>query len=308
MLPHYQVIYARDYHTAIVAFMPRLLFRRRLILEMNGLVAEEQRLKKRSVLNEVAAFILKLAERLATACSNMIIAVTPQIASHIMADYGCPAEKVKIISNGVNTETFYPIDDEVLLASCRKEFGIKEKAPVVLFVGNLAPWQGVEYLIQSAPAVLREIKDAVFLIIGDGILREEYEIQTARAGVADHFIFAGMVGYEKIPLCINLADVCVLPKRRLKSGYSPIKLYEYMACEKPVVSSRVEGLEFVEAERIGRLTEPEDARSLGRALLDLFKAPQERRAMGVKGRQLAQEKFSWESRVIEIEAILTKLA
>jgi glycosyltransferase involved in cell wall biosynthesis len=100
----------------------------------------------------------------------------------------------------------------------------------------------------------------------------------------------------------------LLPKRRLKSGYSPIKLYEYMACGKPVVASRVEGLEFIEEEGTGRLTEPEDILRLEKTLYNLIKEPQERLKLGGKGFQIARERFSWESRVTQIEEVLKKMA
>jgi len=100
----------------------------------------------------------------------------------------------------------------------------------------------------------------------------------------------------------------VLPKRRLKSGYSPLKLFEYMACGKPIVASRVEGLDFIEKEGVGRLVEPEDANSLKLGILGLLREPQKRAAMGQMGLQMARERFDWEAKVREIENILHKLA
>jgi glycosyltransferase involved in cell wall biosynthesis len=81
-----------------------------------------------------------------------------------------------------------------------------------------------------------------------------------------------------------------------------------MACGKPIVASRVEGLEFIEEEGVGCLIEPEDVESLRKALYDLIKEPQERIRMGQKGSQIARKNFSWESRVIEIEKVLKELA
>jgi glycosyltransferase involved in cell wall biosynthesis len=107
---------------------------------------------------------------------------------------------------------------------------------------------------------------------------------------------------------INIADICVLQKQRLKSGYSPIKLYEYMACGKPLVATRVEGLEFIEEDGIGRLVEPEDVVGLERALRDLIMAPQERIRMGQKGLQVVRERFSWELSITKIENILKEMA
>jgi glycosyltransferase involved in cell wall biosynthesis len=115
-----------------------------------------------------------------------------------------------------------------------------------------------------------------------------------------------MLNHEDIPFIINLADICVAPLRVMTG--SPIKVFEYMACGKPVVTSRIEGLEFVEAEGVGRLTLPEDIIGLEEALKELIKEPRKRAEMGQRGMWIARERFSWESRVVQIEDLLRKMA
>ena len=308
VLRRYDLLYARDYHTVIASFLPRSMWRKKLVFEVNGLASEQRELRGESFVNGFLVWILGCGERFATRWSDAIVSVTPQIASFLTDHYCCKAEKVKVVSNGVNTKIFQPIDDEVLLTKTREELNIRPEHRVVAFVGNLAPWQGVEYLIEMAPSLLKEISQVTFLVVGDGPMRKELEAAVKRCGLGDHFVFTGMVNYEKIPIYINVADLCVLPKRRLKSGWSPLKLYEYMACGKPVVASRVEGLDFIEKEGVGRLMEPEDANSLKLAILDLLQEPQKGALMGQKGVQMARERFNWETKVREIEHILHRLA
>jgi glycosyltransferase involved in cell wall biosynthesis len=81
-----------------------------------------------------------------------------------------------------------------------------------------------------------------------------------------------------------------------------------MACGKPIIASRVEGLDFIEKEGVGRLVEPEDTNSLKLAILDLLEEPQKGALMGQKGVQMARERFDWEAKVREIEHILHRLA
>jgi glycosyltransferase involved in cell wall biosynthesis len=307
VLPRSDVIYAREYYAVLVALLPRLLFKRKLIFEMNGLASEEQKLRDESFMNRIFSSLIKITERLATRCSDRIVSVTPQIASHLTTHYDCPPEKVLVIENGANTDRFHPIDDEELLLGLKRELRIERHEYIVAFVGNLAPWQGVEYLINAAPLLVRDIENIRFLIIGDGVLKGKFEEDVNKLRVADHFIFTGMVDYQQIPLYMNIADVCVVLKRKLRSGYSPLKLYEYMACGKPVVASRVEGLEFIEEEGAGQLIEPEDVIGLEKALQDLFRNSNKRVAMGVKGLQIAREKFSWDSRAMEISRILSAI-
>jgi glycosyltransferase involved in cell wall biosynthesis len=308
VLRRYDLIYAREFHTVVIAFVPRLVFHKKLVFEINGIANEEYRMKGDSIPNRVCAFLIEKAERFACAYSDRIVSVTPQIGSYLVQRYRADRAKIFSISNGVNTRKFFPIGNEQALNERRTRVGIGPKDKVITFVGNLAPWQGVELLIGAAPGVMSEIEGVKFLIIGDGKSREEYEREVGRLGLRSHFIFTGMVDYKEIPLYINLSDICVLPKRRLKSGYSPIKLYEYMACGKPVIATKMEGLGVIEEAGAGRLTDLEDRKGLEEAMKELLKDRAKRMEMGRKGLKMVRERFDWMLKVIEIEEVLRNLA
>jgi glycosyltransferase involved in cell wall biosynthesis len=307
-LLRYDIIYARDYHTAIIAFLPRILFNKKLVLEMNGFASEEEGLKGKSFFKNILVWAIKKMEKLATRCSNEIVTVTPYMATHLVQSYGCEPQKIEVIGNGVNIKIFYPINDEALLLDCRKRIKIAPGEIVITFVGNLSKTQGVEDIVKVAPSIIREIGNIKFLIIGDGMLKGDLEEEVKRLRLSEHFIFTGMIDYEEVPRYINISDICILLKRKLKSGWSPIKLYEYMACGKPVVASRVEGLEFIEVEGAGRLIEPGDLNDLKEVLFDLLTFPEKRVDMGQRGLKIAQERFTWDSRASNIEKILKELA
>jgi glycosyltransferase involved in cell wall biosynthesis len=310
-LPQYDVIYARDYHTVILALLPRLFFRKKLVYEINGIANEEQKLKKDSFLNRILVFLIEKAERMATRCSDRIVSVTPQILSHLMTNSFYHPEKVEVIGNGVDIKKFRPIHNEALLGEWKERLGIRKEEIVIAFVGNLARWQGVNILIESAIRLLSRGERLKLLLVGDGPLKKELVRKVMGSVFSKEFIFTGMIRYEDIPILINLADICVAPfisRRNRITGVSPLKVFEYMACGKPVICSRIGGLEFIEAEGVGHLIEPEDVMSLQEALIDLIENPQKRIIMGNKGLQIAREKFDWESRVIEIEKVLIELA
>jgi glycosyltransferase involved in cell wall biosynthesis len=133
-----------------------------------------------------------------------------------------------------------------------------------------------QYPDRKRMSIIIKDKKLRFLIVGDGPLKKNLMDRVLESGFQEEFIFTGMVDYNEIPLFINLADICVAPfisKRNDKTGVSPLKVYEYMACGKPVVASRVEGLDFLEEEGAGRLVEPEDVNDLEKALGDLLQDP-----------------------------------
>jgi glycosyltransferase involved in cell wall biosynthesis len=311
ILRQYDIIYARDFHTVMIALLPRLIFKKKLVFEINGIANEEQRLKSHSILNQVFSFSIQKAESIATKCSDSIVSVTPQIAIYLTHFFHCPPEKMEVIGNGVNTKKFQPIYDEALLWSWRKRLGITKGDVVIAFVGNLAPWQGVNILIESAFHLLVNHENLKFLIVGEGLLKGSLLKRVSNSKNEKYFIFTGMIQYENIPILINLADICAAPfisRRNRTTGVSPLKVFEYMACGKPIVCSRIEGLEFIEQEGVGRLIPPEDVMSLQKELIDLIKNPQKRIMMGNKGLQIAREKFDWELKSVLIEKVLKELA
>jgi len=305
ILPQYDIIYARDFHAVIIAQLPRLVFRKKLVFEINGIANEEWRLKKDSFLNHILVSFIKRAEKMATRYSEKIISVAPKIKLYLTQHFNCPSEKIDVIPNGVNAKMFCPIHNSPFLVQWKNRLGIRAQDTVIAYVGNLAPWQGINDLIEIAFRLLYKNKDLKFLIVGEGPLKSLLGKKVLNSGYGGDIVLTGMVNHEEIPFIINLADICVAPLRVVTG--SPIKVFEYMACGKPVVTSRIEGLEFIEAEGVGLLTEPEDIAGLEEALSELIKEPRKRVNMGQKGIQIVRERFSWESRVTEVEALLRKL-
>jgi glycosyltransferase involved in cell wall biosynthesis len=306
IVSQYEIIYARDFHTVIVALLPRLIFGKKLVFEVNGIANEERRLKKDSLFNHILVFFIKRLEKMATRYSEKVISVAPKIRLYLTENFNCPSGKINVISNGVDTKMFCPIRNSPFLVEWRNRLGIKAQDTVIAYVGNLAPWQGIDDLIEIAFRLLSKNMNLKFLIVGEGPLKPLLLRKVLNSGYDGNIIFTGMLNHEEIPFIVNLADVCVAPLR-VGTG-SPIKVFEYMACGKPVVTSRIEGLEFIEAEGAGLLTAPEDIVKLEEALNELVnKEPQKRADMGQRGIQIVRERFSWESRVIEIEKLLRKL-
>ena len=207
-----------------------------------------------------------------------------------------------MIPNGANTDLFKPMDTN----QARRQLNLSGADYFVTFVGMLAAWQGVEYLIRSAPYILKGYPESKFLIVGDGTMKQGLIELTQRIGVSDRIIFTGRVPYDKVPLYMNASDVCAAPfikERNERSGVSPLKIYEYGACGKAIVTSRLPGLEFVEQYETGVLVQPDNAEELAEAIIKRLQDPELRKQMGENGRKYVIENHSWESvarRVAEV--------
>jgi glycosyltransferase involved in cell wall biosynthesis len=142
-----------------------------------------------------------------------------------------------------------------------------------------------------------------FLIVGDGIMKTKWIQLVNKLKISDKFIFTGRVPYEAVPLYINTSDICVTPKKPIKSGYSPLKLYEYMACCKPVVATRTNGFEIIEEYNAGILINPKNSKEFADAIKTLLHNNNLRIKYGRNGREYVIKNHSWESVVKKVAAL-----
>lgn len=235
--------------------------------------------------------------------SDKIIAVTPGIKANLESAYQIPGDKITVVPNGANTSLFRPLDQK----ECRENLGLDLKTPYVCFVGNLAPWQGVEYLVKAAPSILSRYPDCRFLIVGDGVMKNELISLSREFGIENRFVFTGVVPYDRVPVYINASDVCVAPfilARNAKIGLSPLKLYEYMACGKPVVASAISGVvDALESSKGGLSVPPENPEAFAEAILKLLENQDLRENMGSKSLSYVTENYSWYSVARQVDRI-----
>ena len=274
------------------------------VKEVNGIVADEAKIKKRW--DRGSLWVIDKIERLNMAKADKFIVVTPKLKELLHSEYGVKSDRITVIQNGVNTDVFRPMNT----IKVREELILRQNHNYICFVGLLAQWQGIEYVIRSMPIVLSKCPQTQLIIVGEGETKQELIKLSEQVGISDKVMFAGMVPYQKVPLYMNASDVCIAPKVGLKSGYSPLKLYEYMACEKPVVASRASGLEILEDIQGGILVEPGNSIELATAIIKLLKERKLRKQMGENSRKYALQNQSWEcvaKRVTEVLSETTKI-
>jgi len=278
-----------------------------VVLEINGVAAEEARLQGSSsevIERSEKEEIRKLGK------ATRLIAVTDGIKDYY-ASKGIDRDKFAVIPNGVNTELFKPMDQK----GCQRELGIGDY-PLLCFVGSFRPYQGLEYSIKAMPLILKEVPDARLMLAGDSgeyhgfkfhPTIEELKELAKNEGVGERVIFTSKVEHKKISQYINASDVCLLLKHHRALG-SSIKLFEYLACSKPVVGSMAEGVgDLLQKYNCGTVVQPEDPQETARAIVTLLQNESLRQEMGSRGRQAVVEAYSWGVVAKGIEAVLKEL-
>lgn len=260
-----------------------------LVNEENGIIIDEKKIQNFG--NRFLLEIVDKIEKFSLPRADKIIVVAAKMKEILQNDYNVPEEKIFIIENGANIDLFKPMD--AMQARQTLEFDLNSN--YICYVGSLVQWQGVEHIINAMPHILDKCIDTQLLIIGDGQLKLELAELAKRIGVSDNVMFVGSAPHNRIPLYINASDICVVPKKPMRTGYSPLKLCEYMACERAVIATKTSGFEILEDNNAGILVNPENSQEFASASIQLLRSPELRTKMGRNGRRFVVENRSWES-------------
>jgi glycosyltransferase involved in cell wall biosynthesis len=177
-------------------------------------------------------------------------------------------------------------------------------------VGEFSPWHGIDILLESFPLVLNELKDVKLLLVGSGIMGDKLIEIAKMKGIHSKVVFAGLVHHDTVSDYINSSDICVAPftkKRNENTGISPLKIYEYLACEKAVISSRIKNLEFLEDNNLGILTEPDNPQMLAESIIYLLNHKELAENMGQNGRIYVEKNHNWLTVADNLYSIFKKL-
>ncbi len=182
----------------------------------------------------------------------------------------------------------------------RARLKLEKSAKLLIYTGSLQKWKGVETLVAAA----RELPNFTIIVVGG----KKQDINRLRTKAPENVIFTGHVPASRIPLFLSAADVLILPnkKDRISSEYtSPLKLFEYMAAERPIVASDLPSLREVLNEDSAFFFEPENPHSLAAAIRLALSPSAAKRAK--KARSLAKD-YTWEKRSEKIIQFLKSLS
>ena len=188
----------------------------------------------------------------------------------------------------------------------REELGL-DQAFVLGYVGVLREWVDFEHVFAAVKGLENEKPDIKVLIVGEegGLTKNKTLAQ--KYGISDKVVFTGTVSYTQVPAYISCMDVCLLPFKNDAVSHNalPLKLFEYMACEKPVISTRLERITEAVQDKVLYTSNTEE---LERRITELFENEDRRRKMGLEGRKFVEENYSWAKICPRLEEVLVEVA
>ena len=176
------------------------------------------------------------------------------------------------------------------------------------FVGSLDRWQGIKYLIYMMKVINDRYSDICLLIVGGGE-EEKFIAELIKDNNLEGVVLLiGFVSQERVPYYINSCEFCFAYKSKLSTGISALKFFEYIACQKPIIASRVGGSEFIEQNGVGELVEQGNLEQLIKTTDKWINKPEkEKNEIGIRGRKLVVENYSWRLLVKKIEKLMFKV-
>jgi len=285
-------VYTRQQPLEWWATWLKIVFRFRYGIEVNGLTLVELKI------NHVALwiiFVVRWIEWISFRFPDFWVVPTVQIRDFLCKEYHLDPNRFLVVSNGADEEKFLPMDSD----SCRRQLGLDKDAKYLLFMGGFLNWHGILELIEIMPNLVRINSNIKMLLVGEGVLTSKLQARTDILGIAENVVFCGRRPLEEMPLFINASDICLVPffdERSSFTGLSPLKLFEYMACGKPVVSSAIGGLDsFFKSYDVGEVVSSDDPMEWIPVILSLLNDLERMKRCGENGRQAVVKHFNWKT-------------
>ncbi|HOI40933.1 MAG TPA: glycosyltransferase [Methanobacterium sp.] len=194
--------------------------------------------------------------------SDMVITINKTLAEFAMS-IGADSEKTMVIDAGIDLDNFNP--EKIDGSSIRNEYGVEDDELLLFFMGWIYHFSGVKEVAEELGKGAHD--NIKLMIVGDGDAYDDLVEIRDKYNMGKQLILTGKQPYDKIPEFIASSNVCILPAYAdeiIMKDIVPIKFYEYMAMEKPVITTQLNGViaEFGEDKGILYVDKPEDVVSL----------------------------------------------
>ena len=246
-----------------------------------------------------------ILEKIVYSRVDKIIAITYDLIEYCKKLSNNKTE-IELVPLGVDTRFFYPKNPS---PSIRKKWNITKNDKVILYLGRLYTFSGIDRLILKFPHILSEVPEAKFLIVGRGELLEKIKDLIKSTRLEDKVIVTGQQPYLLVPDFINLADICINPFKifDMTNKIVPTKIYQYLSCGKPVVSSNLRGTKRMLPPYQSGVVYEDNIDSLVNKIIDLLKNQNKLKELSKNGLKFIRGKHSNEIVAEKIEGIIETL-
>ena len=299
--PNYDVVHFRNIWDGLFIAQNKKRLGYKTLFEVNGLPSIELKYHYPGI---DAGLLTKIKEQeIATLHLSDAIICPSNVTRDYIASLGLSRSRVTVIPNGVS-----PSDFSVSPLPSREG-----RVPVLLYIGTLADWQGLEVVIKALPKIL-EKQPVQLRIVGRGRSRQRKILlkQIRKLGVEGSVQVEAARPHHEIPALITDADICLAPlglnDRNVTQGACPIKVLEYMASGRPLIASNMPIVrELVRDDVDALLFSPNDPEDLARQVLALLNDFELSQRLSASASERALTKFTWHEAQKKLLKVYEKL-
>ncbi len=295
------IIYIRNSQLLFIPAIVSKIFRVPSVLEANGKILDEEKQRRLSLLGRVlsALKILRFIESFNVKSAKKIIAVTEGIKEYFVKNYKTLPAKIEVVANGVDIEALKPIES----SDVRAQLNLDKDSIYIGYIGSFYSWQGLRYIAKASKIVIGKRPDAKFLIVGNGDERDYLTSFVKNNKLENSIEISPAISHNLVPLYVNAFDICLCYPNKFRAGAtSPFKVYEYLACAKPVLLSDIAGMREEFGDTV-LYVEPESPEVLAKNIISLIDDKHERERLGKLGRVFVEQGLSWKEvthKIVEI--------
>jgi len=299
--PEYDVVHYRNIWDGLAIAQNKKLFEYKTLFEVNGLPSIELKYHYPGLDTELLAKVRE--QEVATLHLSDAIICPSNVTRDYIASLGLSRDRIAVIPNGVSPSDFSP-----------SPLPAREgRVPVLLYIGTLADWQGLEVVIKALPKMLEQ--EPVHLrIVGRGRSRQRKMLMKhiRKLGVEGSVLVQPAVPHHEVPALIAESDICVAPlglnDRNVTQGACPIKVLEYMASSRPLIASNMPIVrELVREDVDGLLFSPNDPEDLAHKVLMLLDDVELSKRLADSATERALTKFTWHESQKKLVKVYEKL-
>jgi len=262
------------------------------------------------ILNQLVPYpmlrpVTKVLEKKVYSDVDMILTLTPGLSKYVI-DLGADQAKVGLLPMPVDTNLFHPAPDS---ADIRQKWGLGERDQVVVFIGTLFEFSGLDGFIRQFPEVIKQIPEAKLLIVGDGPQRPKLEGIITELGLQRQVTITGFQPYQTMPQYINLAAICINPFLITEATRNifPGKIVQYLACGKAVIATSLPGMIAVIAGEHQGVVYANNHGDMVAEVLSLLKSTERRQQLEYAGLNYVRQVHSYEGIARQLESRLEEV-
>jgi len=211
---------------------------------------------------------------------------------------------VDVVPQGVDGNIIKPLSVDKQL---QQKLGLTNEHQVVMYLGTVYSFSGLDAIIEKIPTILKEIPDFKLLVVGGGPDLEFFKEKAKKTDVLNKIIFTGFVPYLQVPHYCSLAKIFINPFRIIEvtNKLSPVKIFDLLSCGKPVIATPLDGLlhDFPPDSNVLIYSQVED---FDKKIIELLKKDS-LDELGQRGRDYVEKNYTWTNVTEKILDIFSKL-